>query len=155
MKEQVRQPVGWLKTLISILSISLAVCNLVILESKGKDLLSNMLLWLPFVVVSISVLFIDIKTVVFVACLYAGTLTAINQTNKGDIQAVLFFILALNIYSDKISLIVVVFSALTGILGRAFLIGMSFTETTILTIGFFACFLIFYIPKIIKGDQDV
>ena len=150
MKEQVRRPVGWFKLGLFLLSITLSVCNIISTIINGYSLLSTLPLWLPFLVLPILLFFLPIKDVVFMTSLLAAVISSINQTSAGDLQGALFFILALNLYSDKISLFVVLFGVLVGVLGRAFILGMSLFQTVGLLAGFLGCVMLFYIPRVIK-----
>ena len=150
MKKLITAKHGWLKWCLILLSSLLAITNLTTLSLRGDSLLWSIHLWLPFIVFSVVSIFFPIKDILFTACLFIGVTLTIDQSTIADLQGALFFILALNLYSDKISVIVVSFSIFAGILGRSFLLGMTISQTIGLTIGFIICILIFFAPRVTK-----
>ena len=151
MKEQVQAfRHGWFKLGLSLFSIALSLCNIISTISKGYSLLATFPYWFPFLLFPLLLIFLDLKDVLFFASLFIGVVLTIYQGGIGDLQGALFFILALNLYSDKISLLVVLFGILVGILGRSFILGMTMFQSIGLFAGFLVCVMIFYIPRVIN-----
>jgi len=155
LRERLHQPVGWFKSLTALICLIISFCNIMLTIQKGYSLESTFLLWGSFLLIGVALFIFDVRSVFFIASLGFGTVTLIIQKEKADLESIAFFLVALRMFNDKISLLVIIFSIFAGVMGRALLLSMNFYETAMLFLGHIAFVLAFYVPIIYKGDEGV
>lgn len=157
LKRVQQKAVGYLRIIFSALLLILASLNLTT-NIKGKeDLITILLMSLPFIILSIIMLKVSNDKAIIIACLIAGLYSAFNQNVIGDYSASIFFLFSFHISRNRkygLSLIMLsIFSiSINAILSEsriAVVVGLLISYTVIYIIYYF------FILKPIENKHNI